>query len=129
MDEARRAMIEITTSRHFTSRPCPLPRDLTVDNTASQPHSRQGQTTRSRHEQTRTNLFTLTKNTHIKAHTHKTSAPADDPMHTSPIPAFLQQPHEHPINTLTHIPKHGTLVEVNGFEPMTPCLQSRCSPS
>ena len=32
-------------------------------------------------------------------------------------------------NQLSYEPKSLTLVEVNGFEPMTPCLQSRCSPS
>ena len=34
-----------------------------------------------------------------------------------------------PISWFERCTYHSALVEMNGFEPMTPCLQSRCSPS
>ena len=45
---------------------------------------------------------------------------------SSPLDALADTP---AANRNLYLPEFKEMVEVNGIEPMTPCLQSRCSPS
>lgn len=83
----------------------------------------EGQTNpQKQHAQIRTNRFTLTK---IKLTRQYHSSPAiagsrtECPISTLPCDKAT-------LNTKSQNP---VLVEADGFEPTTPCLQSRCSPS
>ncbi len=50
--------------------------------------------------------------------------------HGKTVPIPCRHPRSLPASTPRTLSlAGGALVEVNGFEPMTPCLQSRCSPS
>ena len=90
----------------------------------------------TRHAHRRTNLFTLTKN---KLTRHQKPAPHRDcrtdvrslfPKQQSYTPGSSPDPIASGIRQpvcITH--SKGHLVEADGIEPTTPCLQSRCSPS
>ncbi len=72
-----------------------------------------------RHAQIRTNRFTLTKISH---QTHTTYAPQRGSIYGNV--QSLTLPYDRLLDN--HLVK---MVETDGFEPTTPCLQSRCSPS
>ena len=109
-----------TTLDTYTLNASGRPRDARRRAKADKPLPAGSDQPASRHVQKRTNLFTCPKNTKIPDHQHNTDANA---------PRAVPGSDRIPPVMMPRRPTPSPLVEADGIEPTTPCLQSRCSPS